>query len=73
MDSHRIVPDLISVVPTQIAKVTYSKGVTVDAGNELKPIQVKDIPEVLWNADSETFYTLCLIDPGDGNRFIFVK
>lgn len=69
MEEHRIVPDVISVVPQGIAKVTFAENVTVDLGNELKPIQVRDIPGVTWNADAETFYTLCLIDPGDCDIF----
>lgn len=65
MEEHQIVPDVISVAPLETAKVIYAGGISIDQGNELKPIQVKDIPEVLWNADAENFYTLCLIDPGD--------
>lgn len=65
MEEHQIVPDVISVVPLEIAKVVYPGSITVDQGNELKPIQVKDIPQVSWKADEETFYTLCLIDPGN--------
>lgn len=65
MEEHGIIPDAISIAPKETAKVTFTGSVTVNLGNELKPIQVRDIPDVTWNADDETFYTLCLIDPGD--------
>lgn len=64
MEENQIVPDVISVAPLKTAKVNYAEGITVDQ-NVLKPIQVKDIPQVSWEADENTFYTLCLIDPGD--------
>ncbi|XP_037039774.1 protein D2-like [Bradysia coprophila] len=68
MEEHGIVPDVISIAPKETVKVTFARGITVDHGNELKPIQVRDIPEVTWNADAETFYTLCLIDPDAPGR-----
>lgn len=68
MEKHGIVPDVISVVPKETVKVTFAGNVTVDLGNELRPIQVRDIPDVTWNADADTFYSLCLIDPDAPNR-----
>lgn len=65
MEEHQIIPDVISIAPLERAKVTYPGGVAVDEGNELKPVQVKDIPEVQWNVDEESFYTLSLTDPGN--------
>ncbi|KAJ6635498.1 OV-16 antigen [Pseudolycoriella hygida] len=63
MEDHQIVPDVISTAPVEIAKITFRGGVNVNLGNELKPIQLKDIPEVFWDADAGSFYALCLIDP----------
>ena len=40
--------------------MTYPSGAVVDLGNELTPTQVKDIPNVSWAADANTFYTLCM-------------
>lgn len=68
MEQHQIVPDVIAVAPTEVAKVSYPGGITVDQGNELKPRQVKDIPEVKWNADAGTFYALCMTDPDAPSR-----
>jgi len=31
-----------------------------ELGNELTPTQVKDQPSVRWNAESNSYYTLCL-------------
>lgn len=31
-----------------------------ELGNELTPTQVKDKPSVRWNAESNSYYTLCL-------------
>ncbi|XP_037040187.1 protein D2-like [Bradysia coprophila] len=68
MEQHQIVPDVISVAPVEVAKVTYPGGITVNQGNELKPRQVKDIPEVQWNADASAFYVLCMTDPDAPSR-----
>lgn len=68
MEQHQIVPDVISVAPVEVAKVTYAGGITVNQGNELKPRQVKDIPEVQWNADNASFYLLCMTDPDAPSR-----
>lgn len=68
MEQHQIVPDVVSVAPVEVAKVTYSGGITVNQGNELKPRQVKDIPEVQWNAEASSFYLLCMTDPDAPSR-----
>lgn len=68
MEKHQVVPDVIKVAPTEIAKVNYVSGVSADSGNVLTPTQVKDVPEVIWNADSNALYTLCLTDPDAPSR-----
>ncbi|XP_055372080.1 phosphatidylethanolamine-binding protein homolog F40A3.3-like [Condylostylus longicornis] len=68
MEKHEVVPDVIDVTPTEIAEVKYPSGVTVDQGNELTPTQVKDIPEVKWNAESDSLYTVCMTDPDAPSR-----
>lgn len=68
MEKHQVVPDVIPVAPADKVKVTYPSGVTVDEGNELTPTQVKDVPKVEWNADSSSFYTLCMTDPDAPSR-----
>lgn len=68
MDKHQIVPDVIPVAPTELAKVSYVSGVSANEGNELTPTQVKDSPKVEWNAESNAFYTLCMTDPDAPSR-----
>lgn len=68
MDKHQIVPDVIPVAPTDVAKVSYVSGVSANEGNELTPTQVKDSPKVEWNAQSNAFYTLCMTDPDAPSR-----
>ncbi|KAF0759023.1 phosphatidylethanolamine-binding protein-like isoform X1 [Aphis craccivora] len=40
--------------------VNYANGKKALLGNELTPSEVKYMPLVSWNADSNSFYTLCL-------------
>ena len=68
MEKECVVPDVIDVVPKEIAKVSYPSGVTVDQGNVLTPTLVKDIPTVNWVADNNSFYTLCMTDPDAPSR-----
>lgn len=58
MDTHQVVPDVIPVAPTEVAKVSFAGGIVANEGNELKPRQVKDAPNVEWAADPNAFYTL---------------
>lgn len=48
--------------------MSYSDGVAVDLGNELTPTQVKDRPEVTWEAEMGVFYTLVMFDPDAPSR-----
>lgn len=68
MEKHQVVPDVIPIAPTEVAKVTYVSGVLADLGNILTPTAVKDIPKVEWNADASALYTLCLTDPDAPSR-----
>lgn len=60
-------------------KVSYPSGVTVSLGNELTPTQVKDVPQVSWEAEKGAYYTLLMTDPGNiddpshHQRFVFVQ
>lgn len=53
---------------TLVSQVTYPNGIGVDLGNELTPTQVKDRPEVTWEAEMGKFYTLLMIDPDAPSR-----
>ncbi|KAK3908481.1 Phosphatidylethanolamine-binding protein-like protein [Frankliniella fusca] len=68
MEKEQISPDVIDKIPSEVAKVSYPSGASVDLGNELTPTQVKDIPTVSWNADTNAFYTLCMTDPDAPSR-----
>lgn len=60
LKTHEVIPDVIDTVPPAIVKVSYPGGVSVDIGKELTPTQVKDQPTVDWDADSSSYYTLCM-------------
>ncbi|GLV45036.1 uncharacterized protein CBL_14391 [Carabus blaptoides fortunei] len=68
MDKHGVVPDVIEKAPEEILQVEYDNGVKVELGNELTPTQVKSPPTVSWNANPDTFYTLCMTDPDAPSR-----
>lgn len=63
MEAHGIIPEIIDTKPSALAKVVYPGGVTVELGKELTPTQVKDQPEVSFDAEDGSLYTLFLIDP----------
>ncbi|XP_059609197.1 protein D2-like [Phlebotomus argentipes] len=66
--SHDVVPDVIPNAPENPLEVKYPSGVFVDFGNELAPVDVKDVPTVTWNANPEHLYTLISVDPDVPNR-----
>ncbi|XP_027849596.1 protein D2-like [Aphis gossypii] len=68
MKNHQVVPDVIPVAPKEILLVNYTNGAKALFGNELTPTIVKDQPIVSWNADPNSFYTLCLTDPDAPSR-----
>ena len=49
-------------------QITYASGAVVDLGKELTPTQVKDLPEVSWNAEPGALYTLLFTDPDAPSR-----
>lgn len=49
-------------------KVWYRSGVAVNLGNELTPIQVKDVPEVSWKAEKRAYYTLVMTNADSSFR-----
>lgn len=66
---NEVVPDVIGTIPGAVLEVKYTRtGKAVNLGNELAPKDVKDIPEVEYDAESDSFYTLILTDPDAPNR-----
>lgn len=65
---HEIVPDSSKVAPKKIVKVSYPNGVNANLGNELTPTQVKDKPQLSWEAEKGAYYTLLMIDPDAPSR-----
>lgn len=58
-----IVPDVLDDFTVELQKlnVTYhSSGVDVNLGNALKPSEVENEPEVTWETQSDTFYTILM-------------
>ncbi|XP_061395643.1 protein D3-like [Musca vetustissima] len=68
MDASGIIPDIIDEKPGAAAKVVYHGGVNVEFGKELTPTQVKDQPEVSWEAEDGALYTLLMVDPDAPSR-----
>ncbi|XP_037953957.1 protein D3-like [Teleopsis dalmanni] len=68
MDKNGIIPDIIDAAPKERAQIKYPSGAVVELGNELTPTQVKDQPEVTWNAESGVLYTLLMVDPDAPSR-----
>ncbi|XP_015116345.1 protein D2 isoform X2 [Diachasma alloeum] len=68
LKTHEVVPDVIDQVPPAVVDVTYLNNLKVEIGKELTPTQVKDKPEVKWNAEAGEFYTLCMTDPDAPSR-----
>ncbi|KAI5707048.1 hypothetical protein M8J75_013902 [Diaphorina citri] len=63
-----VIPDVIKTAPSELLKVEYPGGVSVNLGNVLTPTQVKDQPTVTWNADPNQSYVLCMTDPDAPSR-----
>lgn len=60
MEKYGIVPMVIDLAPRKTIDVTYPGQLTVNNGNELTPTQVKDEPNVTWESDSDSLYTLVM-------------
>ncbi|XP_054157801.1 protein D1-like [Oppia nitens] len=59
----KTIPDVISTLPTNVIKVNYPSGVSVNLGNELTPLQVKDEPTLEWSTETGALYTVIMLDP----------
>ncbi|XP_026489059.2 protein D3-like [Vanessa tameamea] len=67
-ESNGVVPDVIPKAPSCLVKVKYPSGVEVNLGNELTPTQVKDMPSVTWEAETNSYYVLAMTDPDAPSR-----
>ncbi|XP_018356916.1 PREDICTED: protein D2-like isoform X2 [Trachymyrmex septentrionalis] len=67
LKTHKVIPDVVETVPASVLKVTYD-GNIVEIGKELTPTQVKLQPNVEWEPEPNTFYTLCMTDPDAPSR-----
>ncbi|RXG69018.1 Phosphatidylethanolamine-binding protein-like F40A3.3 [Armadillidium vulgare] len=48
--------------------VSFSNGAKVELGNELTPTQVQNVPQVSWEAEEGSYYTLIMTDPDAPSR-----
>ncbi|KAL1501886.1 hypothetical protein ABEB36_007126 [Hypothenemus hampei] len=67
MKADKITPDLVDRCPEKLAEVAFPSGGQVNLGKELTPSQTLQPPSIYWQADQQSFYTLCMVDP-DGPR-----
>ncbi|XP_041461323.1 protein D3-like [Lytechinus variegatus] len=64
MEVHEIIPDVIDVIPEQVAEIVWSDDVKANMGNELTPTQVKFPPtKFSWPSEPDALFTLAMIDP----------
>lgn len=67
--TNEVVPDVIKDTPKSEITVIYPKtNKEVKLGNVLTPIQVKEVPEVKFESESGSYYTLLLTDPDAPSR-----
>ncbi|EFA03423.1 protein D3 [Tribolium castaneum] len=62
------VVDAVDTAPSAKITITYPGGRTVEFGKELKPEEVKDEPQVCWDAAPDKYYTLLMFDPDAPSR-----
>ncbi|KAL7642798.1 UNVERIFIED_CONTAM: hypothetical protein RMT77_006086 [Armadillidium vulgare] len=68
MEQHQVVPDVIDSAPSKRVDVSFSNGAKVELGNELTPTQVQNVPQVSWEAEEGSYYTLIMTDPDAPSR-----
>ncbi|KAJ8917448.1 hypothetical protein NQ315_005495 [Exocentrus adspersus] len=67
--THEIVPDVVSVPPAKKLVVKYTKsGKEVNLGEELPPKFVTEAPDVQYEAEPNSFYSLIFTDPDAPSR-----
>lgn len=54
--------------PLRVSVVYRSSGATVGFGNKLTPSEVTEVPEVSYEADPDSLYTLIKTDPDAPSR-----
>ncbi|CAH0713924.1 unnamed protein product, partial [Brenthis ino] len=62
-EANAVVPDVVPKAPSDRISLTYPSGVVAQLGNELAPTNVKDQPNVSYEADPNSYYTLIFTDP----------
>lgn len=65
--SKGITTDLNIKAPPILLEVKYPGNLRA-TGNVLTPTQVKEQPEVKWNAGKDDYYTLAMVDPDAKSR-----
>lgn len=68
MDTDGVVPDTLDSAPSAKITVIYPGEKEVEFGGELTPRDVKDQPQVTWDANPDKYYTLSMVDPDAPSR-----
>lgn len=63
----KVVGDVIAYIPDETLEVKWKSG-EATVGNVLTPTIMKDQPEITWEGDSNSFYTLLMVDPDAPSR-----
>ena len=63
-----IVPDVIAKTPDELLKVTYPKLGEVVPGSTLTYDEILQKPQLSWNVDPDTLYTLYMVNPDVPSR-----
>ncbi|XP_057666100.1 protein D2-like isoform X1 [Diorhabda carinulata] len=66
--TQKVSPDVVANVPEKRLEVKFKSNKDVDFGNELTPTQVLQEPQVTYDADNKSYYTLIFTDPDAPSR-----
>lgn len=63
-----LTPQIIPIAPKNLLMVNYPNDTNVNLGAELTPTQAKDMPNVSWQSEKNTLYTIMMTDPDTPSR-----
>lgn len=73
LKTHEVIPDVVDKIPGKVLEVTYPSNIKVQIGKVLTPTQVKDKPEIKFDAEQDAFYTICMTGKNNINQFLICQ